>query len=130
MEATDGAAGDGDEAEGEDAAGEDGSGAIDEAGEGGHLHLGLDDEDSDGEQNDDAKLDESAEVVAGGEEEPDGQGAGGKAVENDTPGEADGGDGEDGGPSGRVGDPLATEDGGDNEQEANKRNFENAARAV
>lgn len=65
MEAADGPAGDGDEAEGKDAAGEDGSGAVDEAGEGGHLHLWLDDEDADGEEDDDTELDEGAEVIAG-----------------------------------------------------------------
>jgi hypothetical protein len=39
VEAGDGAAGDGDEAEGEDLAGEDRPGAVDEAGERGHLQL-------------------------------------------------------------------------------------------
>ena len=59
VEAADGAAGDGDEAEGEDVAGEDGAGAVDEAGQGGHLQLGLDEEDADAQEDDDAEFDES-----------------------------------------------------------------------
>ncbi len=129
VEAADGAAGDGDEAEGEDIAGEDGAGAVDEPGERGHLELGLDEEDADAEEDDDAEFDEGAEVVAGGEEEPDGEGGGGEAVDDDAEGERGAGEGEPGGEVRRVGDPFAAEDGGEDEEEADDGDFEDFAGA-
>ncbi len=87
VEAGDRAAGDGDEDEGEDLAREDEAGAVGELRQLRHLQLRRDEDDGDGEGGDRADLHEGAEVVARGEEQPDGKDRGGEAVEDEGPGD-------------------------------------------
>ena len=96
---------------------------------GGQLQLRADEEDADAEHEDDAELDEGAEVIARGEQQPDGQGAGEEAVSDDGEGEGDCGEGEPGRERGGLGDGLAAEDGGEHQEEADDGAFEDLAGA-
>ncbi len=84
----------------EEFAGEDGAGAIDELGERRKLQARVSEEDAEREQKDDAKFDEGAEVIARGQEQPDGQNAGGESVDDDGESEGDAGPGKPDGPGG------------------------------
>jgi hypothetical protein len=78
------AAGDGDEQEREQAAGPNRSAAVDEFGHGRHLQIGTNDDDADGEQRDGANLEESRQVIARGQKQPDRQHGRDEAVSDDN----------------------------------------------
>ena len=88
VEARHRAAGDGDEEEREQVARPDRAGTVDELGQRGHLQLGRDHDDADGQADDGADLQEGRQVVARGQQQPHGQHRGDEAVDDQDPGQA------------------------------------------
>ena len=87
MESRDRAAGDGDEAKREYLAGENRTAPVRESGECRQLQVGPDEQNPNSQHQDNAKLDERAQVIAGCQQQPDRKSAGEKAVDNDRDGE-------------------------------------------
>ena len=83
VETRDRGAGDGDEAEREDRPRKDRPAPVDEAREGGHLEFRRDKNDGDREEADGPDFQERAQVIARGEQEPDGKDRGQQAVAHD-----------------------------------------------
>src|SRR5580765_2283148 len=128
MKARDGSAGDGDEAERENLARENGSGAVDEARERRQLQFGSQEDDAYAQQQDHAELDERAQVIARGEQQPYRERTGKESVDDQRPGERSAGVGEPRRQRWRIGDGLSTEDRGHDQHEAYGGGFAHAAR--
>ena len=86
MEAGERAAGDGDEDERNHRAADDGAAALGEFGERGHVEVGHDEHDAEGQRADGADLQEGGQVVARQEQHPHGQDRRGEAVHRDQDG--------------------------------------------
>ena len=89
MESGNRAAGHGDETERKEFAGHDRTGTVDELADGGEFQSRQDQEHTECERENGAQLHKRAQVIARGEEQPDRENAGRKAVEDDGPGEID-----------------------------------------
>ena len=107
MKTGDGAAVNADKAKREKLAGEDGAGAIDKLREGRQLKARVSEQNAERQQKDDSQLDEGAEIIARGEQQPHGQGASGEPVNNDGERESDAAPSEPDGPGGRLAYQLA-----------------------
>ena len=86
MESGDRAAGYGDKTERKHFSGQDEAGAIGELGQRGHFEGRQGKENAEGQGEDGSELDVGAEVIARGKQEPDGDHAGGEAVNDEAPG--------------------------------------------
>ena len=86
VEAGERTAGDGDEDERNHRAADDGAAALGEFGERGHVEVGHDEHDAEGQRADGADLQEGGQVVARQEQHPHGQDRGGEAVHRDQDG--------------------------------------------
>ena len=129
MEARHRAAGDGDEEEREQVARPDRAGTVDELGQRGHLQLGRDHDDADGQADDGADLQEGRQVVARGQQQPHGQHRGDEAVDDQDPGQALAVEVEQRTQHGMRGHVLAEHDRGHQADEADDGHFADLARA-
>src|SRR5215469_5184837 len=123
MESADGSAGDGDERKWKHLAGEDRPSAVDEASKSGHVQCGMYSNNPDAKKADGTEFHESAQVVARGEQQPDGHSGGGKGIDDDRYGKDRGRQREDLGWTWMERNPLATPDRKQHEGEAKRRYF-------
>ncbi|MNQ82962.1 hypothetical protein D3C85_980310 [compost metagenome] len=129
VEAGDGAAGDGDEQEGEQGALPHRPGAVDELGQRRHLQLRHGDQDTDGQGDDGADLEEGRQVVTRCQDQPHRQHRGDEAVADQHPGDLHAGEGEGRAPDRIGGDQATCPDGGQQQRHAHHRDFADAPRA-
>ncbi len=128
MKAGDRAAGDGDEAERKNLPGEDRPGAVDEAREGRQLQFGADKQNADPQHEYHPQLHKRAEVIARRQQQPHGQRAGQKSIEDDAHRQGHRAQREPRRGGGGLGDPLARENARHHQHESDGRDLQYAAR--
>src|SRR5207253_4883138 len=127
MKSADGPARDSNEREGKKIAGENRPTAIDKARERGHLQSGANQENSQRQNRDGAKLYEGAEIVARRQQQPYWKRGGGKAINNDQNRQRGAGKCESAGMRG-LRNPLPAEDRRNHQQKAEHGSFQHASR--
>src|ERR1700685_79491 len=129
MESADRATGDCDKGEGKNFAGEHRTAAVDEAGEGRHVQRRMENYNTNGQQRDRAELNESAEIVARGKQQPHGQGRCGESVNDNQNRQGRSAQAEDASDAGGLRCPLSAKDCEQHEDEAKNGYFHDFSRA-